>query len=224
MTSYEVKESTLEVQATYSGLAFDLLKPAGGELHDNVAARLSEFYVLTANDIRINRDVVPLANANVTYSLTALDGIARVSIDKLQIAFFSAHAITEEQASGASLAIINAVQDSLPSVRIGSYIVTVATRGAIEDVEPVDFLRQFVATRPENLGDIVGNSIGFNLGPEGPISYSDLRIEMSGRYSDSVFINVAIAFDGEMIQASELAEFARGHYYRLLQGIGLELE
>ena len=72
VTNFLVKESTLEIQATYSGLAFDLLNPIGNGLHENVAARLAEFCVLTANDIRISNDVAPLANANATYTLNAL--------------------------------------------------------------------------------------------------------------------------------------------------------
>ena len=223
MVKFSTKKSDISVEASFSGPAFDLLKPESA-LHEKVTERLAEFCQITGDDIRLNRDAVPLSNASVTYALAALDGAARVSIDKAQIAFFNAHLLRTEQIASSSLALLNAVSEVIPNSSYQNFVVRGNIHCVLEGVEPLAHTSRYVSPVPEGFEKTIGNAVMYYFGQEGPRSYSSVGVDMSGEFSDCVYVTVAIGYDSTKIGMDELPEPVIQHYNQLLSVIGFEPE
>ena len=223
MTSYTVKKSDLSVEGYFWRPAFALLGP-NSNLHSAVTTSLSDFYPIQGSDIRINQDTNPLANAEVTYDLRPFNGFARVTIDRTQLVLFSPHTLTTELITGLSLALLNAVHKEIDQDMYASFLIQISLHAELQDIEPAAYTSKFVSSALEGVGSIIGNSATYYLGQEGSRAHSSVTLDMSGEFSECVFVRIALRYDGKQIAASELPEAAIEHYNQLLALVGLEPE
>lgn len=127
-------------------------------------------------DIRINQDVYPLANANVTYYLTPFDGIARVFIDRAQFFLFSPHTLTTDQISALSSAFFNGVQHELGDTSFSSFIIQSGFHAELEGISSAKFIATHVSSEKKAIDSIIGHSVTYYLGQEGQRSHSSVTL------------------------------------------------
>ncbi|MDD9993410.1 MAG: hypothetical protein OXP75_16565 [Rhodospirillales bacterium] len=84
---YTIRKSELSLEGYFSRPAFDLLKPKTA-LHDSLSTHLADFTVLRGSDIRIDPNTNPLSNVTATYDLRPFNAAARISVDRVQLAFY----------------------------------------------------------------------------------------------------------------------------------------
>ena len=218
---YTIKKSSISVEGLYSRPAFVLFRPESN-LHETISVSLSEFYLIQSDDIRINQDVNPLANANVTYHLTPLDGLARVFVDRAQLFLFSPQILTTDQITDLSSAFFNGVHQEIGEISFGSFIINSAFHAKIEGVSPEEFIAAHVSSEKKVFDSIIGHSVTYYLGQEEQRSYSSVTLDISNESSEYVFVRVELRYDGDKVQLSDLPDLAIRHYSQLLSFIDLE--
>ena len=221
MTAYSIKKSELSVEGYFRRPAFALLGPKSN-LHSTVTTSLSDFYLIQGSDIRINQDTNPLANADVTYDLRPFNGFARVSIDRTQLVLSSPHTLTAEIIAGLSLALLNAVHKEIDENSYASFLIQIGLHAELQEIEPAAYTRKYISSAPDGFDSIIGNSATYYLGQEGPRAHSSVTLDMSGEFSECVFVRVALRYDGETIVAADLPDAAIEHYNQLLTLVGLD--
>lgn len=221
--AYTVKKSDLSVEGYFHQPAFALLSPMSN-LHSTVTAKLSEFYAIQGRDIRITQDTDPLANAEVTYELRPFNGFARVSIERAQLVLFSPHTLNSETIAGLSLALLNGVNEGADDSSYASFLIQIGFHAELQDVTPSMYTKKYVSPISEELGSVVGNSITYYLGQEGTRIHSLVTLDMSGEFSECVFVRIVLRYDGAKIILSDLPEAVLEHYNQLLSLIGLDSE
>ena len=222
MTGYAIKKSELSVEGYFHSPALTLLT-SESNLHGTIVAFLSDHYIIQGDDIRINQDTNPLANANVTYDLRPFNGFARVSVDRAQLVLFSPHTLDVDTISGISLQLLNAVQKENKEEPYASFLVQIGLHVELRDIGPAVYTGRFVST-PKELESIIGHSVTYYLGEEGPRAHSAVTLDMSGEFSECIFVRVVLRFEGEKISTNELPEAAIKHYNELLAIVGLDPE
>ena len=223
MTGYTIKKSDLSVEGYFRRPAFALLSPKSN-LHSTVTTFLSDFYLIQGGDIRIKQDTNPLANADVTYDLRPFNGFARVSIDRSQLVLFSPHMLTTKIIAGLSLAFLNAVHKEINENSYASFLIQIGLHAELKDIEPAAYTGNYVSSAPEGFGSIIGHSATYYLGQEGPQAHSSVTLDMSGEFSECVFVRIALRYDGEKLVADELPDAAIERCNQLLALVGLESE
>ena len=221
MTKYAVKKSDLSVEGFFARPAFNLLR-TNSDLLNVVTPCLSAFCPIRGADIRIDQDSNPLGNANVIFELHPFNGVARVSIDRAQIALFSPHTIDTEIISRLSSSFFNALNETLSGNSYGNFLVQFSFHAALENTTPAAHTRRYISAPTVDSDSIVGNSVTYYLGQDGPRLHSSITLDMSGEFSECVFVRIAVGFDADEITASELAEPVVEHSNSLLNLVGLE--
>lgn len=223
MNAYTVKKSDLSVEGFFRHPAFALLGPKSN-LHKTVTNFFSDFCAIQGRDIRITQDTNPLANAEVTYDLRPFDGFARVSIDRAQLVLFSPHTLTSETIADLSLALLNGVDEETDDSSYASFLIQIGFHAELQDLTPSEYTKKYVSSEAEKLGPIIGNSITYYLGQEGPRLHSSVTLDMSGEFSECIFVRTVLRYDRERIAVSDLPEAVLEHYNQLLSLIGLDSE
>ncbi len=221
MTKYAVKKSDLSVEGFFAKPAFNLLH-TDSDLLNVVTSCLSAFCPLRGTDIRIDKDSNPLGNANVIFELHPFNGVARISIDRARIALSSPHSLDTDIISRLSSSFFCAVNETLSDNSYGHYLIQYSFHAALENITPVAHTRRFISAPSEDSDSIIGNSVTYYFGQYGPRLHSSITLDMSGEFSECVFVRIAIGFDASKISASELKEPVVEHGNSLLTLIGLE--
>ena len=221
MTGFATKKSEFSVTGYFRRPAFALLNPKTN-LHSTVVAFLSDFCSIGGDDIRINQDASPLSNANVTYDLQPFNGFARVSIDRSQLVLIGPHTLTREVIAGLSLAVLNGVQSEIEENSYASYLIHIGLHAELQDADPAEHTGKFVVSAGANSESIIGNSVTYYLGQEGPRTHSSVVLDMSGEFSECVFLRLALNYDATRIALSELQRATIDHCDQLLALVGLD--
>ena len=223
MTAYTIKKSDLSVEGYFRRPAFALLGPKSN-LHSTVTTFLSDFYLIQGSDIRINPDTNPLSNADVTYDLRPFNGFARVSIERTQLVLLSPHTLTAETITGLSIALLNAVHREIDENSYASFLIQFGFHAELQDMEPAAYTKKYVPSVPDGFEPIIGNAATYYLGQEGPRAHSSVTLDMSGEFSECVFVRIALRYDGDNIVANDLPDAAIQHCNQLLHLVGLDTE
>ena len=221
MTKYAVNKSDLSVEGFFAEPAFNLLR-TNSDVLNVVTPCLSAFCPIRGADIRIDQDSNPIGNANVIFELHPFNGVARISIDRAQIALFSPHSLDTDIISRLSSSFFGAVNETLSGNSYGHYLVQFSLHAALENISPAAHTGRFVSAPSEDSDSVIGNAVTFYLGQHGPRLYSSITLDMSGEFSECVFVRTAIAFDASKISASGLKEPVVEHSNSLFTLIGLE--
>ena len=221
MIDYTVKKSELSVEGYFRHPAFALLSPKS-DLHKTVTTFLSDFYAIQSRDIRITQDTDPLSNAEVTYELRPFNGFARVSIERAQLVLFSPHTVNSENIANLSLALLNGVDKEVNDSPYASFLIQIGFHAELHDIAPSVYTKKYVSSTSKDLDSIVGNSITYYLGQEESRIHSSVTLDMSGEFSECVFVRMALRYDGEKIVISDLPDAVLKHYNQLLSLIGLD--
>ena len=223
MTGFSIKKSDLSVEGYFHRPGFSLLGPKT-DLHTTIADFLSDFCLIQGDDIRINQDVNPLSNASVTYDLDRFNGFARVSVDRSQLVLLSPHTLVRDTIAGLSVAFLRGVQTEIGENSYANYLIQVGLHVEVQDVDPVAYTGRYVMSQPDELGPVIGNSITYYLGQEGPRAHSSIVLDMSGEFSECVFLRLALRYDASAIALEEVPAATIEHCNRLLALVGLEQE
>ena len=223
MTGFSIKKSDLSVEGYFRRPGFSLLSPKS-DLHSTISTFLSDFCLIQGDDIRINQDVNPLSNASVTYDLDRFNGFARVSIERSQLVLLSPHTLVHDTIVGLSLALLRGVQSEIDENSYANYFVQMSLHAEVKDVDPAVYTGRYVMPQPEELGPIIGNSITYYLGQEGSRTHSSVVLDMSGEFSECIFLKLALRYDASEIALDELPVATIEHCNRLLALVGLESE
>ena len=222
VSKYSVAESDLSVEG-FSEPAFSLLN-ADSNVLKAVTPNLSSFSHIRGANIRIEQDSNPIANANATFDLHALDGYARISIDRAQIPLFSPHSFDKDVISNLSSSFFDAVNQELQSCAYGHHLVQFSFHAALESGSPEEHTRGFVRAIPEDSDKGIGNSVTYYFGKNDERLHSSVTLDMSSEHDNWVFARVAMAFDATKISLRDLKDLVVDHSNTLLNLIGLEAE
>ena len=223
MTAFSIKKSDLSVEGYFHRPGFNLLSPES-DLHTTIVTFLSDFCHIRGDDIRINQDANPLSNASVTYDLHRFNGFARVSIDRSQLVLLSPHAMVRDTIKDLSLALLRGVQSEIGENSYANYLIQLSLHAEVQDSNPAVYTGRYVVSQPEELGPIIGNAITYYLGQEGARMHSSIVLDMSGEFSECVFLRLALRYDASEIELDELPVATIEHCNRLLALVGLESE
>ena len=223
MTGFSIKKSDLSVEGYFHRPGFSLLTPKT-DLHTTISASLSDFCLIQGDDIRINQDVNPLSNANVTYDLDRFNGFARVSIERSQLVLLSPHTLERDTIIGLSLALLRGVQSEIGENSYANYVIDMRLHAEVQGVDPAVYTGRYVMSQPAEFGPVIGNSITYYLGQEGPRAHSSIGLDMSGEFSECVFLRLVLRYDASAIALDELPATTIEHYNNLLALVGLESE
>jgi len=221
---FSIVQSDLVVEAVYARSAFNMLQPGETSLHANIAENLSEFCEITADNVRINTDISKLSNANVTYDLASLNAMAQIDLERIQLAFFDLKSATREKVTGVTLALIQAVRESIPGIELATYSVTLAAHGVVEDVSPSEFTGRYASNPPEGLGPVLGSAVQYNFGGDENIKNSSLSVDVSMSHSNAAYVRMMVNFDAQRIELASLPDVAENRVTRMLHALGLEPE
>ena len=223
VTTYTVKKSELSVDGHFQRPAFALLRPTSN-LHSAVTSALSDFCLIQGSDIRITQDTTPLANAEAIYNLRPFNGFAKVNIDGAQLVLLSPHTLSDTLIINLSLALLNAVHKEVDQTSYATFLIQIGFHAELPNINPAAYTGHFVSSEIHYVGSIIGNSATYYLGQEGTRLHSSVTLDMSGEFSECVFVRIAIRYDGSRIAASELPNAVQEHYNELLSLVGLESE
>ncbi len=223
MTKYAVKKSDLSVEGFFAAPAFNLLR-ANSDVLNVVSSCLSAFCPIRGEDIRVDQETNPIGDANVIFELKPVNGVARISIDRAQIALFSPHSLDTELISRLSSSFFGAVNEILPPSSYGHYVVLFSFHAALEDISPADHTRRFISTTSENPESEIGNSVTYYFGQHDLRLHSSITLDMSGEFSDCVFVRIAMGFDASRISAERLKDAVIEHSNSLLALVDLEAD
>ena len=221
VAKYAVRKSDLSVEGFFAGPAFNLLRK-NSDVLSVVTSCLSAFCPIRGADIRIDQGSNPISNANVTFELHPFNGFARISVDRAQIALFSPHSLDTDTIARLSSSFLGAVDNMLRPNSYGHHLVHFSFHAALENILPADHTRRFVSAPSED--SVIGNSVTYYLGQHDLRLHSSITLDMSGEFSDCIFVRIAIAFDANRISASRLKEPVIDHSNTLLALIGLEAD
>ncbi|MCY4258834.1 MAG: hypothetical protein OXC91_01040, partial [Rhodobacteraceae bacterium] len=163
MRKFSVRKSDFSIEGFFAEPAFDLLS-ANSDVLSAVSPSLADFCPIRGADIRIDQDASPLGNANVVFELRALNGFARISIDRAQIVLFSPHRLNQDLISRLAASFLEAVKDAASAKSYGHYIADLTLHAALDDITPEDHTREFVLPSGNNLESAVGNSVNYYFG------------------------------------------------------------
>ncbi len=223
MTKYAVKKSDLSVEGFFAAPAFNLLH-VNSDVLNVVTSCLSAFCPIRGADIRIDQETNPIGNANVVFELQPFNGVARISMDRAQIALFSPHSLDIDIISRLSSSFFGAVNEMLPPNTYGHYLVQFSFHAALEDIFPADHTRRFISMPSQNSDSVIGNSITYYLGQRDLRLHSSITLDMSGEFSDCVFVRIAMGFDANKISAVGLKDAVVEHSNSLLALVDLEAD
>lgn len=223
MTKYSIRKSDLSVEGFFSEPTLNLLR-ANSDLLGVVTPCLSQFCPIRGADIRIDQDSNPLGNANVAFELHPFNGVARVSIDRAQIAFFSPHSLEIDLISRLSSAYFDSVGEVVSPNSYGHYLVQFSFHAELENVSATDHTRQFVSAPSVDSDSAIGNSVTYYFGKHNLRLHSSVTLDMSGEFSDCVFVRIAIGIDANEISDVGLKTTVIDHGNSLLTLVGLEAE
>lgn len=222
MIPYTIRKSELSLEGYFSRPAFHLFRP-NAALHETVAKHLSDHLVLRGGDITIDANTSPLSNANVTYDLRPFNGAARISIDRVQLAFYSPHTLDTNIIESISAALFNAVNGELPQSTYERIILQMAFHAELEGTSPAVHTAKYVSTISDDLSAPIGHSVTHYFGQTGSRLHSSVTLDMSGEYTDCIFVRLSVAYDGSMISVSDLRQPILQHLTQLLSLVGLNL-
>ena len=223
MTKYAVKKSDLSVEVFFAAPAFNLLR-TNSDVLKVLTSCLSDFCPIRGADIRIDQETNPIGNANVVFELQPFNGVARISMDRAQIALFSPHSLDTDIISRLSYSFFDAVNEMLPPNSYGHYLVQFSFHAALENISPADHTRRFISTPSENSDSVIGNSITYYFGQHDLRLHSSITLDMSGEFPDSVFVRIAMGFDANRIFAVGLKDAVVEHSSSLLALVDLEAD
>ncbi len=223
MAKYEVKKSDLSVEGFFSAPAFDLLR-TNSDVLNVITSCLSPFLPIQGTDIRIDQQTNPVGNTNVIFELRPFNGIARISIDRAQIALFSPHSLDLDIISRLSSSLFDAINEMLTPASYGHYLVQFSFHAALENISPANYTRRFISAPSEDSDKLIGNSATYYFGQHDSRLHSSITLDMSGEFSDCVFIRIAMGFDASRISATGLRAAAVDHIESLLALIDLEAD
>lgn len=223
MIAYTVKKSDLFVEGQFRQPAFALLGPKSN-LHSTVTTYLSDFYAIQGRDIRITQDTNPLSNAEVTYELHPFNGFARVNVERAQLVLLSPHTLTSETIVNLSMALLNGIDKEVEDSSYASYLIQTGLHAELEGVAPSTYTKKFASSVSEDFSSTIGNSVTYYFGQEGSRIHSSVTLDMSGEFSECIFVRIVLRYDGERIAISDLADAVIEHYNQLLNLIGLDSE
>jgi len=223
VTKYSVRKSDISVEGFFAEPAFNLFR-ANSDVLSAVSCCLAKFCPIRGADIRIDQESNPLGDANVVFELHSFNGIARISVDRAQIALFSPHSLDLDFISRFSSSFFSTAEKSLSPCSYGHYMFQFNFHAVLEDISPADHTRKFVS-KPSGCSDSeIGNSVTYYFGQHGLRLHSSVTLDMSGEFSDCVFVRVAMGFDASEISAVGLKEPTVEHGSSLLNLVGLEAE
>ena len=220
VVDYNIRKSELSLEAFFSRPAFDLLKPKT-QLHEAIATHLSDFLPLRGSDIRIDTNTNPLSSATVTYELRPFNGVARISVDRAQLAFFSPHTLETAQMVGLSLVLLRALDSEISNNKYDTFVIQAIFHAELSGTSPVEHTSHYISSTPESYDCPIGGSVTYYFGQHGARTHSSVTLDMSGDFSECIFVRISIGFDGEKIPADELSASTLGHISELLTLIGL---
>ena len=223
MTKYAVRKSDLSVEGFFAAPAFNLLR-TDSDVLNAVTSCLSAFCPIRGADIRIDQETNPIGNANVTFELHRFNGVARISIDRAQIALFSPHSLDTDTISRMSSAFFGAINEVLPPSSYGHYLVQLSFHAALENISPADHTCRFISPQSDNSGSAIGNSVTYYFGQHDLRLHSSITLDMSGEFSDCVFVRIAMGFDANKISAVGLKDAVVEHSNSLLPLVDLEAD
>lgn len=223
MTKYEVKKSDLSVEGFFAEPALNILR-ANSDVLKVVASCLSFFCPVRGTDIRIDQETNPIGNANIVFELHPFNGVARISVDRAQIAFFSPHSLDTDVISRLSSTFLDSINEILPPSSYGHYLVQFTFHAALENGSPADHTRRFITAPTENADSVIGNSVTYYFGQDDVRLHSSITLDMSGEFSDCVFVRIAMGFDADGIPAVGLKDAVVEHSNSLLALVDLEAD
>ena len=223
MIKYEVKKSDLSVEGYFASPAFNLFR-GNSDVLEAVAAGLSDLCPIRGADVRINRETNPIGNANLSFDLHPFNGSSRISVDKSQIVLFNPHSLDTDQISRLSSSFFAAVGELLPPNSYGHYVVQFSFHAALENISPADHTRRFMSSASESSDSLIGNAVTYYFGQDDPRLHSSITLDMSGEFSDCVFVRVAMGFDASMVSVAGLKDAVVAHSNSLLALVGLEAD
>ncbi|MCY4461263.1 MAG: hypothetical protein OXC26_12850 [Albidovulum sp.] len=223
MTKFAVKKSDLSIEGFFAAPAFNLLH-GNSDVLNVVTSRLSAYCPIRGADIRIDQETNPIGHANVIFELRPFNGVARISMDRAQIALFSPHSFDIDKISRLSSSFFGAVNEMLAPNSYGHYLVQFSFHATLEHMLPVDHTRQFISTPSQDSDSVIGNSVTYYLGQHDLRLHSSITLDMSGEFSDCVFVRIAMGFDANKISAVELKDAVVEHGNSLLALVDLEAD
>ena len=191
MSKYAIKKSDLSVEGFFATPAFNLLR-TNSDVLNVVGSCLSTFFPIRGADIRVNQDNNPIGESNVIFELQPFNGVARISIDRAQIVFFSPHSLDTDVISRLSSSFFGAANELLPPNSYGHYLVQFSFHAALENTLPADHTRRFVSTPSNNSDSVIGNSVTYYFGQHDLRLHSSITLDMSGEFADCVLVRIAM--------------------------------
>ena len=223
MTEFTIKKSDLSVEGYFTRPAFNLLRP-DTDLHGTITTMLSDFCPIRGGDIRIDQDTSPIGNAHVIYELRPFNGVGRISLDRAQLACFSPHLIDSPTITALTVAFLNAVHEAVTENSYETFLVQFTFHAELKGSGPAAHISQFVTPVPEGPKPAIGNSVTYYFGQDEPRTHSSVTVDMSGEFSECVFVRAAVGYAGDKITTSALPEPLLQHCDELLSLVGLESE
>ncbi|MDD9992728.1 MAG: hypothetical protein OXP75_13090, partial [Rhodospirillales bacterium] len=141
-----------------------------------------------------------------------------------QLPFYSPHTLDNEIIVGLCKATFNAVESDLSESSYESYILQTAFHAEIEGASPIQYTSKYASPLCDDVPSTIGSSVTYYFGQEESRTHSSVTLDMSGEYSECVFVRLALGYDGSEISHDELSQPVLDHIGQLLSYVGLNLD
>ena len=223
MRTVIAKRGEVLLTASFQSPAFTLLNPPASEFHEKVYSNLAK-YGLTLSDIRIESTLNPLSEASVKYDLHRQNSLVKLSLDRLEIYFFSLNSIDEQTMVEIVNGALNAVTASHPEIRFADFTANVGVHGVFEGGKLEEYLSEHIKQSPEGFGPVSGRGIVYYLGPTGNTKSASFTIDVSLVISGGVYFRTVFTLDGTKVGVTDLTNIAIKKFYEMYKIMNIDLK
>lgn len=222
MTSLRVQEGEILIQGHFASPIFGILDPPASRVHSAFFVSLAPFGI-NVNDVKLGHGVPNLSEVSVTYPLLNFSSMVKLSLDKMEVAFFNTSRLQREEMSAIFTKSFSSLMDIVPDTKIREFAVNISLHTLLDGKQPEEFWRGYLPTVPRGIGPPSGQGVVFYYGGHDKTTASSVVFDMSARVSDGIFFRTSINFDGAKVSIRELPNAAEQAFNTLSSNLDLTL-
>ena len=215
-----VEKADLIVEVGFDRPDFALLQDPSMLQH---LFRRLEPHGLKLGDLRVERGTGNVAEYQILCYLFNYWMTVRVRVDRVEVVCAELPADYVERFKAATLDVLGAVQDRSPDLPFRAVGVAVSMHGKPEGRPSREYVAQFVANPPRDLGPLTGSGSVFYFGPQGDRLLSVITVDMSAAVAEALYVRVHAVWDAKRVQIEALSALANEYVRHVVDRLGLRL-